>query len=260
MSTPIPNKENESKGNGSGPITSYKMSPQELEDYRARTGYKQPKTSEGIDVKPPTIVQNQFKPEEQSDRVKVSWGKRKEEEGKMVAEPSKIEFLQRIAKGQSISAIERAWGMKINSLHYWVTKRWDLKGISPGRARELLAGTTEVAATLEIAEGMKAPEVSEAVKESWTELEKIDDVKSDAVEMVNHPAHYTDGGIEVIDYLRAKLTTEQYAGFMLGNVLKYCSRSRHKGGAEDLKKAKWYLDLLVSEGERETIRSGMQNR
>ncbi|NOV01366.1 DUF3310 domain-containing protein [Paenibacillus sp. LMG 31457] len=134
--------------------------------------------------------------------------------------------------------------MKLNALHAIVTKKWDLKGINPGKARELLAGATEVAQ--EKGESSKA---GEEVKESWNELEKLDAIVGANGEQVNHHEQYTDGGIEVIDYLKAKLTVDQYAGFMLGNVLKYCSRSRHKGGAEDLKKAKWYLDRLVSEGE-----------
>lgn len=66
-------------------------------------------------------------------------------------------------------------------------------------------------------------------------------------EQVDHPDHYTGGGIEVIDYLRAKLTPEQYAGFCLGNALKYLSRAGRKGdAATDLRKAAWYLDALIA--------------
>ena len=69
---------------------------------------------------------------------------------------------------------------------------------------------------------------------------------------VNSPAHYTVGGIETIDYLRAKLSPEEFAGYCRGNVLKYLSRAPHKNGTEDLKKARWYLDRLIDlrEGER----------
>lgn len=62
---------------------------------------------------------------------------------------------------------------------------------------------------------------------------------------VNHPQHYTQGGIETIDYLKAKLTHEQYVGFLIGNVLKYVSRFNLKNGQEDLKKAQWYLNKVV---------------
>ncbi|WP_375162777.1 DUF3310 domain-containing protein [Paenibacillus sp. Pae108] len=62
---------------------------------------------------------------------------------------------------------------------------------------------------------------------------------------VNNPSHYTSGGIETIDYLKAKMTPEQFEGFLLGNCLKYLSRYRNKNGLEDLKKANWYLNKLI---------------
>lgn len=62
------------------------------------------------------------------------------------------------------------------------------------------------------------------------------------VDNVNRPAHYTFGEIEVIDYIRDKLTPEQFEGFCIGNVLKYISRYGHKNGVEDLKKAGVYLN------------------
>jgi hypothetical protein len=66
-------------------------------------------------------------------------------------------------------------------------------------------------------------------------------------DMVNHPPHYKVGGIEAIDYIQAKLTAEEFAGFCKGNALKYISRANHKKDAtEDLRKAIWYLDRLVT--------------
>jgi len=67
---------------------------------------------------------------------------------------------------------------------------------------------------------------------------------------VNHPAHYCDGGIETIDYLRAKLPREQFLGFLRGNALKYLSRAGKKGNAaEDFAKAEWYMRKLAEESE-----------
>lgn len=67
---------------------------------------------------------------------------------------------------------------------------------------------------------------------------------------VNQPNHYTTGRFEVIDYIKDKLTPEQYEGYCIGNVMKYVSRYQHKGGIEDLKKAQIYLDwaIKVKEG------------
>lgn len=65
---------------------------------------------------------------------------------------------------------------------------------------------------------------------------------------VNHPSHYNShpSGIEVIEIT-------QHMDFLLGNVVKYVLRCDHKGGIEDLKKARWYIDRAISLREqRET--------
>ena len=64
-------------------------------------------------------------------------------------------------------------------------------------------------------------------------------------DLVNHPPHYADGEIECIEAIEAQLTFEEYRGFMKGNIAKYLWRERQKGGTESLKKARWYLDLLI---------------
>ena len=60
---------------------------------------------------------------------------------------------------------------------------------------------------------------------------------------VNHPAHYTFGNIEVIDFIEDKKL-----GFHLGNAVKYISRAGRKDPArtvEDLRKAAWYLNRQI---------------
>lgn len=71
----------------------------------------------------------------------------------------------------------------------------------------------------------------------------MEEPKSDPV---NHPAHYKVGGIETIQYIKAKLTPEEYRGYLKGNLLKYSSRIGHKGAAQiDAGKAGWYANALV---------------
>tara|TARA_R110002051_G_scaffold324985_2_gene424971 strand:- start:3028 stop:3243 length:216 start_codon:yes stop_codon:yes gene_type:complete len=60
---------------------------------------------------------------------------------------------------------------------------------------------------------------------------------------VKHPEHYTEG-IEMWDYAMS-----HNLDFFEGNVLKYITRWRHKGGIEDLRKAKAYLDKLIKNNE-----------
>lgn len=71
-------------------------------------------------------------------------------------------------------------------------------------------------------------------------------------DMVNAPAHYTAGGIETIDFIRAKLTTEQLRGYYVGNLIKYLSRARFKNGAEDYRKAAVYMQWLTELDAQET--------
>lgn len=76
----------------------------------------------------------------------------------------------------------------------------------------------------------------------------MDCIKHDPVE---HPSHYTTGEIEVIDYIRDKLSPKEFTGYCIGNVLKYVSRWRHKGGVEDLEKAHVYLAWAIDSARTE---------
>ena len=64
-------------------------------------------------------------------------------------------------------------------------------------------------------------------------------------DMINHPPHYTQGGIETIEYIRAKLSPEEYVGYLRGNIFKYASRIGLKGeSSEDSGKIEWYAKEL----------------
>ncbi len=67
---------------------------------------------------------------------------------------------------------------------------------------------------------------------------------------VNHPAHYTQGGIECIEALKAALGFEGFKSYCRGNIIKYLWRTEHKNKVQDLKKARWYLDRLIEESEK----------
>lgn len=63
-------------------------------------------------------------------------------------------------------------------------------------------------------------------------------------DIVNHPTHYTDGKIEVIDFLEDKNLP-----FHLANVVKYVCRAGKKDPdkiIEDLEKADWYLRRYIT--------------
>lgn len=62
---------------------------------------------------------------------------------------------------------------------------------------------------------------------------------------VNHPSHYTQGGIECIDAIRASMSKDSFSAYCKGNVIKYLWRYNDKGGLEDLEKAMVYLGWLI---------------
>jgi len=63
---------------------------------------------------------------------------------------------------------------------------------------------------------------------------------------VNSPSHYCNKGIETIDVIDSIFSVDMFEGYCIGNVIKYISRYRHKNGLEDLKKARWYLNKIIS--------------
>lgn len=65
---------------------------------------------------------------------------------------------------------------------------------------------------------------------------------------VNHPEHYTQhpSGVECIQ-------VTEHMGFCPGNAIKYIWRHEQKGGVEDLKKARWYLDREIKRLENENV-------
>jgi len=301
-----PDPEVEKLSAGSGPVKSSFMSPEELEDYRARTGYKGPKEnvapkSSGIELQP-------------NPKSKAAVDKE---------EALKQDFLKYIAEGQSIAATERLMGLKLNTLPYRV-KKWGLTGINHQKAKELL-GTAEdhevqnaslvdyekklaewdlLEKELEkyksdnkeledqinvygdeiarwvVVDNEKSVllsemsedrdnwrQTAEQAKQAILELEEERSVLVETIEKatlseslyspphhllreendnVNHPAHYTAGGIECIDAIDAALTGVSGGhAYATGAAIKYLWRWQRKNGVEDLRKAVWYINRMI---------------
>ena len=85
----------------------------------------------------------------------------------------------------------------------------------------------------------KQPEINFVKVERNDEVEPTNDA-------VQHPSHYTQGGIECIDAIRASMTADGFCDYCKGNIIKYIWRWRDKGGVEDLRKASVYLDWLIN--------------
>lgn len=76
---------------------------------------------------------------------------------------------------------------------------------------------------------------------------KIKDVfkKEENEDIINKPHHYHKGGIDVITFVKDKVSKEALEGFFQINVLKYVTRFKEKNGKEDLLKAQFYLNKLI---------------
>jgi len=107
--TPVPNREIEAKSSGSGPVITYRLSPEELE--RVRRGERLEDVRK--EDQPMTTVTEVPKA------------------------PDKLEVLRRLAAGWKISRIEQELGMNKGALHYWLGK-WGLKGVKGEQAQRLL--------------------------------------------------------------------------------------------------------------------------
>ena len=86
-------------------------------------------------------------------------------------------------------------------------------------------------------------------KNEITKCVKFDSGIGTDKDKVNHPAHYLQGGRETIEIIK-DITGEAFEGYLTGNILKYISRYKFKNGAEDLNKAAWYLNKLITEVEK----------
>lgn len=99
--------------------------------------------------------------------------------------------------------------------------------------------------------------------EKWAQAHLIPDLRAEPppaidtlegdppdYDAVDHPVHYTSGRIECIDAIDAAAADKpgEEAPYV-ANVIKYVWRYNRKGGVESLKKARWYLDRLISKRE-----------
>lgn len=100
-------------------------------------------------------------------------------------------------------------------------------------------------------QGIRVAILSKATYEGGLRISPV--VNADSEDnMVDHPSHYTQGGVECIDAIKA--ATVNLTGIKsvcTGNALKYIWRWHEKNGTEDIRKAIWYLNRLISEVNNE---------
>lgn len=77
-------------------------------------------------------------------------------------------------------------------------------------------------------------------------------------DLVNHPNHYETGKFECIEVMEEALGRDVVKGFCIGNAFKYLYRAKRKNGLEDLKKAQWYLNRVISMEDEDATKEGIR--
>ena len=81
-------------------------------------------------------------------------------------------------------------------------------------------------------------------------IKMLDNPSDTKPDMVNHPSHYCQGGIECIDAIKAATVNKRgIEAVCVANVIKYIWRYEAKNGLEDVEKAQFYLNRLIDELE-----------
>ena len=136
-----------------------------------------------------------------------------------------------LAKGTSVSEIAKRLGVSKNYVH---VQRWK----AHKKAQE------DAAVKPEAKRKPGRPKKEKVVEQRWVDITYPGEALIPGsvplpADLVNHPPHYTAGGIETIDFIEAK-----DLNFRLGNAVKYIARAGKKVGGDpvqDLEKAAFYL-------------------
>lgn len=82
-----------------------------------------------------------------------------------------------------------------------------------------------------------------------------DNEVSDEFSTVERPEHYNSYPIETIEAIAGQSTSEEFEGWLKGNIIKYVSRYKVKNGSEDLAKAHFYIKVLEDWNKGHELRS-----
>ncbi len=132
-------------------------------------------------------------------------------------------YIELRLKGRTKKQICEQWGIKqITNLNYWNLIGWEPH--------------------MPIPEQKKQTPNKDKNKDSVL----IENQLPEVTNMVEHPPHYTAGGIECIDAIMAAVTgLSPQEAVCVANVIKYTWRFKHKNGKQDLQKAEWYIKRLI---------------
>jgi transposase-like protein len=139
---------------------------------------------------------------------------------------------QALQEGKSVAEIAKKFKIKPQTVY---TMRWKLNKAAPKIAvkRKLPMAVDKI----EVLTHEQANKVYQSI------LKRSGNTRADDQQYGG--AHYKELGVQPWKAMEAWMSQEAFAGFLRGNAIKYLARTDKKGGVEDLKKARHYLDKLI---------------
>lgn len=82
-------------------------------------------------------------------------------------------------------------------------------------------------------------------KREWEKYKALVEAKEAIEDLADTPTHY-DHAIQPWDYMESIFNDDEFQGYLVGNIIKYVSRYKDKGGVMDIKKAQHYIEKLLT--------------
>jgi hypothetical protein len=150
----------------------------------------------------------------------------------------KEKILSLLSQGKKVSEVAKATRSTTKYVYY---VRWTDKQ----KQSKIVKAVTEMKATLNALDKIKDKPKKVIVQPDYLD-KALTLLKNQQPDLVNHPPHYTAGGIDFIDFAEAKGLTENAYLF---NVVKYVVRAGKKvdvDPVQDLEKAEFYLKREIA--------------
>lgn len=143
-------------------------------------------------------------------------------------------YIELRLKGRTKRQICEQYGIKqITNLNYWNLSGWEPDMPIPERKKHTPNKDKNKDAVL------IETQHSEPQTQHSDQLPKV-------TNMVEHPPHYTAGGVECIDAIMAAVVgLSPQEAVCVANIIKYTWRFKRKNGKQDLQKAEWYIKRLI---------------
>jgi hypothetical protein len=154
----------------------------------------------------------------------------------------KEKILSLLSQGKKVSEVAKATRSTTKYVYY---VRWTDKQ----KQSKIVKAVTEMKATLNALDKIKDKPKKVIVQPDYLD-KALTLLKNQQPDLVNHPPHYTAGGIDFIDFAEAKGLTENAYLF---NVVKYVVRAGKKvdvDPVQDLEKAEFYLKREIARRKR----------